>query len=77
MEDTKATQAIPKTEKPASTPASATAPVSKYRYIGPTDAERLVIPGTVVAITLAELNDATIAGLLKQYPGMARLYEAL
>lgn len=73
MEDTKNTaQAIPKTDKPAAN----TTPASKYKYIGPPNAERLVIPGTVTAIVLAELNDATIAGLLKQYPGMARLYQA-
>ena len=77
MEETKNTpQAIPKTDKSAPTTTS-TAPVSKYRYIGPAGAERLVIPGTVVAITLAALNDATIEGLLKQYPGMARLYQAV
>ena len=70
MEDTKATQAIPKTDKPA----PATAPAKKYRYIGPVGAERVVIPGTVVSITLATLSDAEIEGKLKQYPGMARLY---
>lgn len=77
MEDTKATTAtaIPKTDKPAATPASTTAPVSKYRYIGPAGAERLVIPGTTTAITPATLNDATIEGMLKQYPGLARIYE--
>jgi hypothetical protein len=72
MEDTKATtQAIPKTDKPA--PAATTA--KKYRYIGPAGAERVVIPGTVVSITLATLSEAEIEGKLKQYPGMARLYQ--
>jgi hypothetical protein len=76
MDDSKAPQAISKTDKPATT---ATAPAaSKYKYIGPvSEDKRVVIPGTVKDILLDQLDDATIAAYLAQYPGMARLYQAV
>lgn len=58
--------------KPVANPQSTT----KYKYIGPADAEKVLIPKTVKSILVKSISDAEIDALFQTYPyGMAKLFE--
>lgn len=66
-------KSIEKTEQPKAV-ATPTLVPSKYKYIGPAGAEKVLIPKTVKSIS-TNISDAEIETLFQTYPGMAKLFE--